>query len=113
MGLFNTSLGFEKVNSTKVSKQKIIFGLVLPTPLSRASYTNILCEDPQFQHLCIEHYFSDRVLKDAGVFGQEIDGKIKLINKNNFASKIISNLDPVEFENFKMIFDEIKLILSE
>ncbi len=110
-GLF-TCNGFRKIDSSKVSRDNLIFGLVLPTPVNRTAYTNVLCEDPQYQFLSIEHYFSDDLLKKNKIAGEEIEGRIKIINKKNFVEKIIPHLEPTDFKNFKIIFNELKAILN-
>lgn len=96
----------------KISKRKIkhkvenIYGMVLPSIKTRKKYTSF-SENPQHQFLSIEHYFSDGILEKYGLIKEKENDIIELQGKENFAENIIPNLDPSEFENFKILFNKL------
>ncbi len=96
---------------------KNIHSTLLPTPDNRKEFT--AAASKSYHVLCIEHYFSDDVLKNAGfdiepilagscVF--EIAEKSK--TKVKFAAES-KDLDANEFSNFQLIFDRLQLLLIQ
>ena len=94
-------------------KTKKIYGLCLPVPEVREKFvtTNKLTQ----RYLVIEHYFSDKIIEENNLKGDHIlDTEVFDIDgdKNKFADKL-DDLEPKEFENFKLIFDKIEELFIE
>ncbi|MFA4982500.1 MAG: AAA family ATPase [Candidatus Omnitrophota bacterium] len=106
-GLFNKD-GFNKISCSEVKhQQKNIWGFALPTPANRVKYTNVICENPQFQYLEIEHYFTDKILKKYDLINSEVND-ILLLKKDK--SKLANSVDLLkvkDFANFEYIFKKI------
>ena len=105
---------FEKYDiesGTRKHHEKPIYGVLLPVPEKRSVFVanNSLTQ----RYFVIEHYFSDEILESKNMKGESILGtdvfEIKG-NKNNF-SEICSNFEPVEFENFRLLFDKLNSLL--
>ncbi|SDM73028.1 AAA family ATPase [Bacillus sp. OK048] len=111
-GLTNS---FETYNVTKEVRKhlnKDVFGLLLPVPESRKIF--VTNNDINCRYLVIEHYFSNEVLSRYNMQGNRILGTevFKIAgNKNSFAN-IVEELDSSEFENFKLLFENLKMLFS-
>lgn len=107
-GLFDRE-NFKKLTSSKIKhSKKKIHGFVLPTPPHRKPYTNVDSEDPQFQWLEIEHYFTDKILTDAEVIDSTINSIIRLKKNRDPLLRKIHSLDKSEFLEFEKLFQEIE-----
>lgn len=96
----------ESITRKHITKE--IYGLCLPIPIFREKFvtSNKLTQ----RYLVIEHYFSDEIIVANNLKGDHIlDTEVFDINgdKNKFADKL-DDLEPVCFENFKLIFDKIE-----
>lgn len=94
--------------------EKNIFGMVLPLPEFRKSYTNNASYTQRY--FVIEHYFSDDVLEQSNMKGESILQDVPIFeikgNKNNF-SLLVVELDAIEFTNFSLLFDNILQLFNE
>jgi hypothetical protein len=93
-------------------KEKDIYGLILPVPESRTDFvTNSITQ----RYLVMEHYFSDEILENASVKGDNILTTEIFEIKGNTASvsESINDLDPVDFQNFKQIFEKVDELFVE
>lgn len=97
--------------SHKKHTTKPIHAILLPAPLGRSDFSSSV----KFVHryLSIEHYFSDAILAANSLKGEpivagtmvfEIDANS--VKKVAFA-EAAKNLDPIEFVNFKILFDRL------
>ncbi|SIQ18234.1 ATP-dependent endonuclease [Aquipseudomonas alcaligenes] len=101
------------VNFCRKHLTKNIYGMLLPITPHRKIFSS-----PQNiiqRYFVIEHYFSDEILdanemKDEPILGTEVF-EIKG-NKSKFATAC-ANLDASEFENFRLLFDEITKIINQ
>lgn len=92
--------------------ERNIWGMLLPVPVERQLFVTL--DDTDQRYFAIEHYFSDEVLKEYNMYGRkilctsvfEISG-----DKNNFSKKI-NDLDVKEFENFRILFEEIEKVFN-
>lgn len=104
---------FDVVNDNyKKHKNRDIHAILLPIPNTREEFVNL--KKPIHSYLSIEHYFSDPILSsngfdlnpvNTGAKAFEIDANAK--TKMNFANNAV-NLNTEEFQNFSVIFDELK-----
>ncbi len=105
---------YRVTNIARKHKTKNIYGLLLPVPNNRSCFVgNKLTQ----RFLEIEHYFSDSVLQNNNLKGDKIvaDSQIFTIRKKNktkFSNKLIDDLDPSEFDNFRLLFEKIKEIIE-
>ena len=88
---------------------KNIYALKLPIPPFRSQY---LKDDQVYNYFCIEHYFSDNILKEKGMIKETIIPDIFEINhsssaKNKFSAYLRKIEDPKVFDNFVYLFREI------
>ena len=94
--------------------EKNIFGMVLPLPEFRNSYTNSASYTQRY--FVIEHYFSDDVLEQSNMKGESILQDVPIFeikgNKSNF-SVFVEELGAVEFTNFSLLFDNILHLFNE
>ena len=94
--------------------EKNIFGMVLPLPEFRKSYTNNASYTQRY--FVIEHYFSDDVLEQSNMKGESILQDVPIFeikgNKSNF-SVFVEELGAVEFTNFSLLFDNILHLFNE
>lgn len=94
--------------------EKNIFGMVLPLPEFRKSYTNNASYTQRY--FVIEHYFSDDVLEQSNMKGESILQDVPIFeikgNKNNF-SVFVEELGAIEFTNFSLLFDNILHLFNE
>lgn len=101
-----------KYNLTKHIKNNI-WGMLLPVPEERKLFVTL--DDISQRYFCIEHYFSDKVLREHNMYGRNILGtEVFEISgdKNGFSNKIKA-LDASDFINFKVLFEEIRKILKD
>jgi len=101
-------------NLKRKHKKANVFGILLPIPKLRELFVdnrNLL-----YRFFVIEHYFSDNILKSHSLIGDKILNtevfEIKYKSKTNFAEKIVQTLNTNEFNNFKMLFDQIELVIN-
>lgn len=131
IGLFdNDRSGNTEFNSLSNKKNKIfeqdslkynlkkhiernIWGMLLPVPEERELFVTL--EDINQRYFSIEHYFSDKVLKEHNMNGRNIlrTEVFEISGDKNSFSKEIKKLDASEFANFKVLFEEIKNILKD
>jgi AAA15 family ATPase/GTPase len=100
-------------NISRNHKTKMVFGLCLPIPDSRIEFVTI--DDLTQRYLVIEHFFSDEVLLMHSMKGKNIlTSNVFRIqgDKNKFANKL-DELEAVEFENFKLIFETIQNLFAD
>ena len=94
--------------------EKNIFGMVLPLPEFRKSYTNNASYTQRY--FVIEHYFSDDVLEQSNMKGESILKDVPIFeikgNKSNF-SVFVEELGAIEFTNFSLLFDNILHLFNE
>lgn len=89
------------------------YAILLPVPSFRQKFISSSHFDQK--HFVIEHYFSDRILKEYNMKGQPIlEGAeiFKIQGKKDDFSKTIETLEKVEFEHFELLFDMIKEIID-
>ena len=91
------------------------FGLLLPIPSNRKDFVGSKITQ---RFLSIEHYFSDQILHSNNLKGDKVahDSQIFTIKskyKTNFANEKIDNFDPIEFENFKLLFEKINELIEQ
>ncbi|HFQ4956262.1 TPA: ATP-dependent endonuclease, partial [Vibrio vulnificus] len=93
---------------------KNIFGLTLPVPSNRSDFINE--QSLTQRYVAIEHFFSDDVLDSYNMKGESIlPGSVvfEIIgNKNNFAQNCI-DIDAAEFEQFRVLFDELSQLIGQ
>ncbi len=100
-----------KYNLKKHIKENI-WGMLLPVPEERELFVTL--DDTDQRYFVIEHYFSDEVLKKYNMYGRKIlrTSVFEIAgDKNNFSNKI-KDLDVKEFENFKILFEEIENVFN-
>lgn len=102
-------LVFEKSSKTSTIKSRLswnITALLLPAPSIRKSYVKTNFAD---RHLCIEHYFSDEVLKSYDMLVEWPSKKVFRIKDwwKKWFSDNVCKLPPEEFNNFIKLFDLI------
>ncbi len=109
-----TTKGFEVVSDTHLKhKQRPVQSCLLPVPASREEFVDL---DGKHFHLAIEHYYSDEMLRNAGLINQLPGGSRVFDIKSNgdkigFA-KSVEAFDPCEFENFRLLFDRLHALLG-
>jgi len=108
MGLFNKHNFLKQSYGSVKHGTKKIYGMVLPAPTIRSQYVNLSCEKAQFQFFEIEHYFSDAILTQNNMIEDTVDGKI-ILKESEFELSILPNN---EFNNFSILFDELKKIMK-
>lgn len=98
----------EMTNKVRKHRTKEIYGVILPVPAFRSHFVNenILTQ----RYFVIEHYFSDVILdaislKDDPILQGTDVFNIKG-NKNSFSDNCF-NIDAAEFENFRLLFDQL------
>jgi 5S rRNA maturation endonuclease (ribonuclease M5) len=100
-------------NIKRKHSTKRIHGLLLPVPQHREAF--VTNNDITQRYFVIEHYFSDEILNNNNMKGDYILGsKVFKINgdKDKF-SENISTLEENNFDEFKILFDEIKTIIND
>ncbi|GAA0875187.1 hypothetical protein GCM10009118_15960 [Wandonia haliotis] len=99
----------------KINKEKNIYALLLPVPHEMQYY---LKDEQNDNYFAIEHYFPKELLEKEGMLEetniQDIY-KIKESNgaKNKFATDILKNRNPRNFQGFIPLFREIDSITKE
>lgn len=101
------------INSTnRKHKEKTIYGLLLPVPDFRNEFVT---QNITQRYFVIEHYFSNEILEENNMKGDnilttsvfEISG-----NKTSFSINI-NQFEPICFENFRILFEEIDNLFIE
>jgi 5S rRNA maturation endonuclease (ribonuclease M5) len=105
---------YDVKNIERKHKTKKIYGLLLPVPSNRENFVG---KKSNQRFLEIEHYFSDGILRKYNLKGDKITPDSELFsinckNKTNFAKEKIKNLNKNDFENFKILFNEINKIIN-
>lgn len=107
---------FEKYDIKKSIRKHLhcnVWGMLLPVPDERKHF--ILDNDIIQRYFVIEHYFSDEVLNRYSMYARNTQGtppfKINDRKKSKFA-KQIKELEPKEFEKFRLLFEKIIEIFS-
>lgn len=93
-------------------KEKTVYGLLLPVPANRIEFVT---QNISQRYLVIEHYFSNEILVENNLKGDniltttifEISGDKTLFSSN------INQFEPIAFENFKILFEEIDNLFFE
>ncbi|WP_136479629.1 type II toxin-antitoxin system PemK/MazF family toxin [Acetivibrio thermocellus] len=106
---------FEKYDIKKSIRKHIhnnVWGMLLPVPDERKLF--VTEEDITQRYLVIEHYFSDDILRRHSMYGRNILGTpvFKINNRKKEFALETKELEPKEFENFKLLFEKIKDIFS-
>jgi hypothetical protein len=99
--------GFHRKHRTKS-----IHAILLPVPISRSAFVTV--DDSSQRYLSIEHYFSDKLLKDNGMMGSYILGTVVFEIKGkkvDFAEKMKDHGED-EFTNFNALFEKLESTLS-
>jgi putative recF/recN/SMC N domain protein len=95
-------------------KTKAFYGITLPVPQNRKLF--VTEDDITQRYLSIEMYFPDKLLEQNGLKGASILNtevfKLNDSHKSDFAN-ICDQFDKSSFNNFYILFDEIKRILNE
>lgn len=93
-------------------KERNIWAILLPVPPERKLF--VTDNDNTQRYLVIEHYFSDKILKQFNMHGNNILGTdvFKINNKKDEFAEEICKLNSVEFNNFKILFNTMKQILN-
>lgn len=106
---------FETYDSKQTLRKhlsKDIFAMLLPFPEERSIF--VTEGDISQRYFVMEHYFSNKVLNNYNMIGNSILGTdvFKISgNKSDFSNSIV-NLDSSEFENFKILFDQLQKLNS-
>ncbi len=88
-----------------------IWGLLLPTPVSRKNYTDIDSNNAQLQFLEIEHYFDDSILESKKIIKQTLPNGIHVLKENkNSILDSLSTLTQKDFTNFELLFTKLKFL---
>ncbi|GEM_PF-670751 len=125
----NLPKSFTEETVAKVSAQRKSMAFLLPIPLGKEGYA-------KYNNLCLEFYFNDSALFQRTENGQGLDfdyyEEITLINevekerkrsilpearkikdgKTIFAEQIVPVLPASEFESFRLIFEQIEMLLN-
>lgn len=95
-------------------KTKAFYGITLPVPQNRKLF--VTGDDITQRYLSIEMYFPDQLLEQNGLKGASILNtevfKLNDSHKSDFANKC-DQFDKSNFNNFYILFDEIKRILNK
>lgn len=85
-----------------------IWGMLLPIPNERVHF--VTSDDITQRYFVIEHYFSDDILKRHSMYGANILGTpvFKINDRKNAFAQEVNELEPKEFENFRILFEKIK-----
>lgn len=82
--------------------------MLLPVPSERKIFVT---DDNILQrYFVIEHYFSDDILKEHSMYGNNILGTsvFEVNNRKDSFAKEVNDLEPEAFENFRLLFSKIK-----
>ena len=106
---------YRENNIVRKHKTKNIHGLLLPVPDNREIYVGNKVTQ---RFLEIEHYFPDQILQKNKLKGEKVvpDSQIFTIKSNyktRFAREIVDNIDPSEFDNFRLLFERINEIIEQ
>ena len=106
---------FEKYDIKKSVRKHMfhnIWGVLLPVPDERKLF--VTDDDITQRYFTIEHYFSDDILKRYKMYGNNILGTsvFKINNRKNEFAQEVNELEPKEFDKFKLLFDTIKDIFN-
>ncbi len=103
---------FNEISATEVKhKSSDIWGLLLPTPLFRQIYTDIISNNAQLQFLEMEHYFDDSILRRYMVIDQTFPNGVHALKKNrDLLLRSLSGLHKNDFVNFEQLFSKLKSI---
>lgn len=100
-------------NHKRKHKHNNVWGMLLPVPEERKVFVT---EDNIIQrYFVIEHYFSDNILKEYNMYGENILGSCVFEikgNKDRFSRKV-NRLDAKEFSNFSILFSEINEVIKK
>ena len=101
---------FIEISATEVKHNSSdIWGLLLPTPLARNSYTNIASNDAQLQFLELEHYFDDSILQKYRAIAHTLPNGIHRLKDNRGSLlRALDKLPKKNFENFELLFLKLK-----
>jgi 5S rRNA maturation endonuclease (ribonuclease M5) len=109
----NVFEGYELNKFTRKHKKYNIYGMLLPVPDIRKGYVG---QKMDHRFFVIEHYFSDDILKQNEMIGDNITPDSKLFrikgNKIKFAENV-SHLEKDYFDHFKVLFDKILEIINQ
>ena len=105
---------FEKYDISKGVRKHIhtnVWGVLLPVPEFRKLF--VTDDDITQRYFTIEHYFSDEVLRRFGMYGKNILGTsvFKVNNKKDKFADEIKELESIEFENFRILFNTLERLL--
>jgi mRNA-degrading endonuclease toxin of MazEF toxin-antitoxin module len=106
---------FEKYDIKKSIRKHLhsnVWGMLLPVPDERKHFVSN--DDITQRYFVIEHYFSDEVLNRYSMYARNTPGTPPFIvkdRKSKFA-KQIKELEPKEFEKFRLLLEKIKEIFS-
>lgn len=101
---------FKEISAIEVKHNSSdIWGLLLPTPVLRSTYTNVSSNNAQLQFLEIEHYFDDSILQSHEVIDQTLPNGIHTLKKNRGSLlKSLNSLSKKEYINFELLFSKLK-----
>ena len=106
---------FEKYDIKKSIRKHLhsnVWGMLLPVPDERKHFVSY--DDITQRYFVIEHYFSDEVLNRYSMYARNTQGTLPYIvndRKSKFA-KQVKELEPKEFEKFRLLLEKIKEIFS-
>lgn len=100
-----------KYNLKKHIKEDI-WGMLLPVPEERELF--VTPNDMNQRYFSIEHYFSDEILREYNMCGNNIlcTSVFEIKGDKNKFSDEVEKLDAKEFANFKILFDEIENVIK-
>lgn len=106
---------FEKYNvknDIRKHKTRDVFGMLLPVPDYRKIF--VTNDDITQRYFVIEHYFTDNVLKQHSMYGNNILGTcvFKINNRKAEFSNEAECLEPKEFSEFDILFSRLEKVLK-